>query len=254
MARRKRRSDHRKEVRSPEERPVGTGLVSVAWIVGGAVILLGVLFALLLMGARPLSAQGLADFDYENLSLRGVMLEGGIVFPSGVESTGSFGMRADLGFLGPGVRVNAGLSRWSSSLRRSEVNALEERVEDLVQGETGSRPTVNLGQITLSDVALNVDAHVVWRVPPGFLTYAGAGGTAHVLRGGGSAIEDTFVQDLLNSIRAGLNLHAGVEVPLSRQFRLVGESRYELVQSFSYLQLRLGGQVMWGGWAPGEEG
>jgi len=254
MARRKRRSDQRKEVRRPEERPIGTGLVGVAWIVGGAVILLGVLFALLLMGARPAAAQGLADFDYENLSFRGVMLEGGAVFPSGVESTGSFGMRADLGFLGPGVRVTAGLSRWSSSLRRSEVRALEERVEELVQAETGSRPTVNLGQISLSDVAVNADAHVVWRVPPGFLTYAGAGGTAHVLRGGGAAIEDTFIQDLLNAIRAGVNVHAGVEVPLTRQFRLVGETRYELVQSFSYLQFRLGGQVTWGGWAAGEEG
>jgi hypothetical protein len=254
MARRKRRSDHRKEVRRPDERPLGPGLLGVAWVVGGAVILLAVLFALLLMGARPAAAQGLADFDYENLSFRGVMLEGGRVFPSGVEPAASFGFRADLGFLGPGVRVTAGLSRWSSSLRRSEVRALEERVEDLVQQETGSRPTVNLGRITLSDVALSSDAHMVWRVPPGFLTYAGAGGSAHVLRGGGTAIEDTFIQDLLNSVRAGVNVHAGVEVPLARQFRVVGETRYEFLQSFSYLQVRIGGQFMWGGWASGEEG
>lgn len=255
MALRDRRSERRKEQRRSDQRPVGLGMLGVAWVVGGVVVLLAVLFAfLLLLGARPLAAQGLAEFDYENLSLRGVMMEGGVVLPSGVESTASFGVRADLGFLGPGVRVTAGLSRWSSSLRRSEVRKLEESVEDLVASETGQRPSVNLGRISLSDVALNADAHMMWRVPPGFFTYAGAGGTGHILRGGGAAIEETFVQDLLNSVRAGLNVHAGVEVPLSRHVRIVGETRYELLESFSYLQFRFGGQVMWGGWASGEEG
>ncbi len=210
----------------------------------------------LAVGAGPLATeaagQGLAEFDYENLSLRGVMLGAGWVRPGPVDPTGSFDLRVDLGFLGPGVRVTAGASRWSSELRRSEVEAFERQVADLVEGETGERPNVNLGRIRWSDVALHADAHLVWRVPGGLLTYVGLGGTAHVMRGSGTAIEDTFIEDLLNTIRAGVNAHAGLEFPLNERLRVVGETRMELVQSVSYAQVRAGLQYTWGPPAPGE--
>jgi hypothetical protein len=202
--------------------------------------------------AQPLVAQGLAEFDYENLAPRGVMVNLGWVHPGTVNPTGSIGARLDLGYLGPGVRVTTGFSQWSSTLRRSEVAVLEEQLADLVETQTGTRPEVDLGRITWSDVALNADAHVVWRVPGGLLTYAGVGGTAHVMRGGGAAVEGTFVQDLLNTIRAGANLHGGIEVPLGAQLRVVGEGRIELVQSVTYAQVRAGLQYTWGPAAPGE--
>jgi hypothetical protein len=207
-------------------------------------------------GAGPLASeaagQGLSEFDYENLSFRGVMLGAGWVRPGPVDATGSFDVRLDLGFLGPGVRVTAGASRWSSELRRSEVEVFERQVADLVETETGERPNVNLGRITWSDVALHADAHLVWRVPGGLLTYAGLGGTAHVMRGAGAAIDDTFIEDLLNTIRAGVNAHAGIEFPLNERLRVVGETRIELVQSVSYAQVRAGLQYTWGPPAPGE--
>jgi hypothetical protein len=241
----------RKEVSDRDEGPRGTQGLGIAGIVGGAVILLAVLFALLiLMGARPLAAQGLADFDYENLGFRGASLDAGYIMPSRVESTSSFGGRVDLGFLGPGVRVTAGFSRWSSFLKAGEVRTLEERLEELIREQSDDpnlNPSVDLGDISWSDVALNLDAHVVWRVPFGVLTYLGLGGSTHVLRGGGAAIEDTFVEDLLDSIRAGFNLHGGLEIPVHRHFRLLGEARYEALQGLSYGQVRVGGQVMFGG-------
>jgi hypothetical protein len=254
MAHRKRRSDRRKDARRPDERPSRLGFQGVVWAIGGGVLLLVLLFVfLLLLGARPLSAQGLAEFDYENLALRGVMVEAGGVFPDRVDASRSFGLRADLGFLGPGVRVTAGVSRWSSSLGAGEVRALEERIEDLMEVPEEARPSLDLAPISLSDVALSGDVHFMWRVPFGVLTYVGGGATAHVFRGGGAAIEDTLLQDLLSTVRAGANLHAGMEVVLTRQMRLVGEARYELVQDFSYAHLRAGVQVLWGGWVPGED-
>lgn len=226
---------------------------TVAVLVGGAVILLAVLFFLLiLIGARPLAAQSLADFDYENLTFRGVMLDAGYVTASRVEPTSSFGGRADLGFLGPGVRVVAGFTRWSSFLKREEVRGLETRVEELIFEQTGEETSVDLGDISWSDVALYGDAHFLWRVPFGVLTYAGLGATAHVLRGGGAAIDETFVEDLLDSVRAGVNAHAGLEVPLSDRFRLVGETRFEVLEDLNYLQFRFGGQFLFGSLAPGE--
>lgn len=205
--------------------------------------------------ATPAAAQAvtLDEFDYENLAFRGVMLDLGWVRPGRVVPTQSFGARFDLGFLGPGVRVTAGFSRWASTLRQAEVAVFERQLADLVEGETGERPPVSLGRITWSDVALNADAHAVWRIPGGVLTYAGVGGTAHVMRGGGDAVDGTFVEDLLNTIRAGINIHGGVELPLGERLRVVGESRIELVQSVTYAQVRAGLQYTWGPVAPGEQ-
>ncbi|MEX2529788.1 MAG: hypothetical protein WD960_03360 [Gemmatimonadota bacterium] len=232
------------------------GRPNVAALVGGAVVLLAVFFVILmLLGARPLAAQGLADFDYENLSFRGVSADVGLVVPSArIEGTQSFGGRVDLGFLGPGVRVTAGFNRWSSYLTREEVGALEAQLERLIdeQAQPGSpSASVDLGRISWADFAINTDAHMMWSLPGGLTSYAGMGATAHIMQGGGAVIEDTFVEDLLSSIRAGVNAHAGVEVPVHRRLRLVGEARYEILEDLNYLQLRVGGQVMFGAWAGG---
>lgn len=244
-----RKRDRRTSLRDP-----GSQLTNIARLVGGAVILLGVLFALLLifLGARPLGAQTLADFDYEELSPRGAMLDVGVVFPSGIERTASIGGRLDLGYLGPGVRVTVNANRWSSRLLRSEVSRLELRLEDLVEEQTGERPSISLGEITVSDFALGADGHVVFRIPGGVLSYTGLGATLHVVRGGGDAIEGTFVEEFLDGIRGGINVHWGLELPLDERFRVVGESRYEMVQNISYFQFRVGGQYMWGPSLPAE--
>jgi hypothetical protein len=192
-------------------------------------------------------AQGLADFDYENLSFQGAMFDLGYVFSEKVDDTQSFGGRVDLGLLGPGVRVVLGFNRWSSFLSEAEVERLENSLSALILEQTGEVVVPDLGPIEWSDIALHGDIHFLWEVPFGLLTYAGAGASAHVLRGGGPAVDDTFVDDLLDSIRAGLNLHAGVEVPLGSRFRAIGEGRYELLEDLSYLQVRAGIQFLFGG-------
>lgn len=200
----------------------------------------------------PLAGQGLSDLDYEDLSPRGFLLGGGWVTSNRVEDTHAFWGRMDLGFAGPGVRVTTGMSYWRSILAPTEVARFEGRLADLIEAEVEDRPAIQLGEITWANVALSVDAHVLWRVPGGVLTYAGVGGTAHVMRGGGTAIEDTFIQDLLNTIRAGANAHVGMEIPLTDRVRWVGESRLEWVQSVTHLGFRTGLQYTWGTLAPGE--
>lgn len=232
-----------------------TGLVRGGGRSGGslgsaAVVLMTVVVGL--GGAKGAAGQGLSDLDYEDLSLRGVMLDVGSVSSSRVQSTGSFGGRADLGFLGPGVRMVVGFNHWSSRLAGKEVRELEDRLASLIESETGEPQLVDLGSIRWSDISLHGDVHFLWNVPFGLLTYAGAGASAHVLRGSGEAIDDTFVDELLDSVRAGINLHAGLEVPINSRLRLVGETRYELLEDLSYFQFRVGGQLTWGALAPGE--
>lgn len=204
-------------------------------------------------GGAPLAAQDLADFDYEHLSFRGVGLEWGYMWPSRVEPTQSFDLRMDLGYLGPGLRIVPSLGYWSSEFKPGEVEELETRVAELVVSQTGEPVTVDLGTIEWTDVKLGLDAHVVWRVPYDLLTFAGVGAAAHLLNGDGNAINGTFVEDLLDSVTAGFNLHAGLEYPFTDRVRGYGQGRYEVLGDLQYFQVRTGLQFMIGGPAPGEE-
>ena len=208
-------------------------------------------------GTEGVGAQSLADFDYENLSFRGFSLEGGYLSGTRVDGTYSTGIRVDLGYLGPGLRIVPGLSYWSSTMKASEVGELENKVESLIEGElppaSSFDPQVNLGTIDWSDINLSLDGHLVWSIPAGFLSFAGLGVSAHILDGDGEAIAGTFVEDLLDSVVAGVNVHAGLEYPVHDRFRFYGLTRYEVMEDLRYLEFRLGGQIMVAPPAPGEE-
>jgi len=207
------------------------------------------------MLAPAASGQDLADYDYENLRFRGLASEWGYLWPTRVEATDSWGVRLDLGYLGPGLRIVPSVTYWKSTFKASEVRELENRVASLISSQTDEPPpSVDLGVIDWRDVALTVDAQLVWRVPFGMLTFAGVGGSAHLLDGAGAAVDDTFVEDLLDSVTAGFNAHAGLEYPWTPSFRLYGQARYEVLGDLRYSQVRFGAQLMFGAPAPGEEG
>jgi hypothetical protein len=219
---------------------------------GGVLTVLTTATALAL-SVQGASAQSLADYDYTNLTFRGLGVEWGYLWPTRVNATQSIGVRADLGYLGPGVRIVPSITYWSSHLKQSEVAKLENRVADLMVAQGQPRPTIDLGQISWNDVQLTVDAQGVWRVPFGVLSYAGAGVSVHVMHGNGAAIDGTFVQDLLDQVTAGLDVHGGLEYPVADRLRVFGQARYEILSHLRYSQIRLGAQVMFGKPAPGEE-
>src|SRR5437868_12041452 len=101
--------------------------------VRGLVLLAAVALAVPAYG----SAQSLADFDYENLSFRGFGLEAGYIWPDKVEPTPSYGVRMDLGYLGPGLRLTPSVTYWSSRMKRVEVAQLEDRVDSLIARQQG---------------------------------------------------------------------------------------------------------------------
>src|SRR5688500_11356087 len=144
-------------------------------------------FVLMRAGA---SAQTLADYDYENLTFRGVGFDYGYLWPSRVRSTSQYSVRLDLGYLGPGVRIAPSISYWSSEIRESELGRFADQLDRLpalrARGVT-IRPD-ELGTITWSDLALSLDAHVVWTTPLRAFTYIGAGVGVHALNGQGQAV------------------------------------------------------------------
>ncbi|HSG47630.1 MAG TPA: hypothetical protein VLA43_07465 [Longimicrobiales bacterium] len=212
--------------------------------------------AALLLAAAPISAQGLAEYDYDQLSLRGIGFEVGYLFPDKVEDTPQYGMRFDLGYLGPGFRILPRVAYFSSTMTAREVSKLETRVAELVfeQNPLAPVPTVDLGIVDWSAVTVGVDGQFVWRVPFGILTYLGAGFAAHFQNGDGDAIAGTFVEDLLDSTVAGMNVHAGIEVPVTRMMRAYGDARYEFLGDLRFPAVRVGIQLMITDPAPGEGG
>lgn len=218
---------------------------------------LGGSLALVLLAVSALSttaaAQDIADLDYEHLSFRGFAPEFGYMWTNRVENTETYGVRADLGYLGPGLRIVPSLMYWRSRLRDEEIMEFEDRLADLIADQNGGlRPTVDLGTIRYTDISLTVDAHVVWELPLDLLTFGGFGVAAHIVDGDGDVIGDTFVEDLLDSLEPGFNLHVGAEYPVTDRMRLYTVGKYEVLPDLQYFHARIGWQFMTGPNAPGE--
>lgn len=182
------------------------------------------------------------DYDYENLQFRGLGADVGAVWPASVEPTFSLGLRADMGFVGPHVRIVPAIRYWSSSLREREVERLVDQIRRLCERQaTGSCPAFALGDIKRSDLELSADAHYLFDTGYTLQPYVGGGLGLHLLNGRGEAIDGTFVEDLLDSVSPGLNLLGGVNIPLGSAFQLVGEARVVLVSDVRYAGVQIGG-------------
>jgi hypothetical protein len=75
-------------------------------------------------------------------------------------------------------------------------------------------------------------------------TFVGAGAALHTLNGRGQAIDDTFIEDLLDSTTAGGAVMAGAEVQPIPRLRLYGEVRYSITSDVRYPGIRFGAALM----------
>lgn len=200
----------------------------------------------LLLYAGSVSAQELADYDYENLSFRGIGFDYGYIWPSKVEATPMYSLRLDLGFLGPAVRLVPTLSYWSSRFHADELDQLADRLSSLppLVEQDVVITADDLGTVEWSDMTMSLDAHVVWTVPLDIIMFVGLGGSLHALNGRGDAIADTFVEDLLDSTTAGVALLGGAEFQPVSRLRVYGEARYTLVSDVRYPAIRIGAALM----------
>ncbi len=203
------------------------------------------LIAILLALALPAraAAQTLEDYDYENLEFRGIGLEFGGVWPASLEQTVSLGIRADLGLVGPQVRIAPAIRFWSSSLRGREVDRLADQIIRICdrQGSGGCPSSLDFGEVKRSDLELSADAHYLFETGFAIEPYLGGGISLHLLNGRGEFIDDTFVEDLLDTVSPGLNLVGGVDVPIGVGIQLIAEARFVLVSDIRYANVVVGG-------------
>lgn len=206
------------------------------------------LLALLALPASPAlaRAQALEDYDYENLEFRGVGFEVGAMRPSRVEPALVLGVRADLGYLGPNVRIVPRASFWSSRLRDEQVSELRDNLLGLCRDQ-GTDCLAELGEIRVSDLALGADAHYTFETALAATPYAGLGASLHLLNGRGDVINGTFVEDLLDAIAPGVDLVGGVELPLGGSLRLFAEARGTVSSDVQYVGASAGGSWVFPG-------
>jgi hypothetical protein len=192
------------------------------------------------------AAQQIEDYDYENLTFRGIGLDWGYIWPSKVDATPTYSVRIDLGFLGPALRIMPTLSYWSSSLKRSELDRLADRLEMLppVQNLGVQITADDLGEVDWSNLTIGLDAHLVWTAPLDIITYVGTGLGLHALNGRGDVIDDTFIEDLLDSTIAGIAFMGGLELQPLPRLRVYGEARYTLASDIRYPGIRIGAALM----------
>lgn len=197
-----------------------------------------------LLAPRPAAAQTLADYDYENLEFRGIGIDFGYVFPGRVERDLSLGVRADLGYLGPNVRIVPGISFWSSQLKRDAIEGLADQINELCRSGSGVScvEPEDLGELDLSDLVVHLDAFYEFETTVAPVPYLGAGAGLHLLNGPGT---------LLDAVTAGINLIGGVSLPVGDNLSVFAEARYLFVPDVYGAAIDVGGIWMFGPPPPG---
>lgn len=207
----------------------------------------------LLLGAAPRAAVAQAEtgtaeslferFGLDRLRLTAVGVGGGVVKPTQMEGTEAYAVHADYGELAPRWRVVFSATYWGSRLTDKAVRAFADTLRKSVTDPTGDF-TVELGRVTVQDIALDMDLRWAPRRERRFRPYLSGGVGAHVLNAEGRAISGTFVERALDNITAGVTTSAGVDLVLIPQLSIGMQARYDLLSGARFGSLRAVGSYL----------
>jgi hypothetical protein len=159
-------------------------------------------------------------FSYDNLGFHGFWPEIGILTSDRLEGTVSYGARIDLGQFAPRLRMLFGVSYFRSDFKSGEIAEFETALEDVVTDPTQDF-SIALGDIRWADLAVEMDLqYMLTPMTSRYLPYLGLGVGMHVRNGSGDAINDTFVEDALDMLGAGISATAGLDVRMGSAFVL----------------------------------
>ena len=148
------------------------------------------------------------------------------------------GVRLDFGRIAPKVRLLLGLSYFRSDFDSEALSRFEARLDSFVN--PGTPDSVAVGQIRLGDIVGDVDFQLMFPQGSGITAYVGTGVSIHVRNGSGDLINQTFVEDALDVVTAGLNGTIGFEFNLSPTWRFTLDGRGVLSSGLSTASLRTG--------------
>lgn len=193
-----------------------------------------VLLAGALLRAGDAAAQNLEDYDYENLRLRAIGVD--LVWANAKDAKGAigFGARADLGPLGPQVRVVPRFAYWKADIEEQAVAKFEENLEKLC---TPPGCNIDLGDMQRNYWILGFDLQWILSNPL-IAPYLGVGADLYILDDSGQAIKGTFLDDAV--VTAGLSAVGGLQFDPGKHLRLYLDMRGTLVTSASNLAVYAG--------------
>jgi hypothetical protein len=195
---------------------------------------------LMLRIPAPAAAQGLLDeFSYEGLHLAGLGVDLGATFSNRLERRASASLRVDAGWIAPRIRPLLSVGFLRADYAADEIAKLETRLRDVVIDPTNDF-TIDIGTITLTDFALDLDLQYLPVRSGSIFPYVGVGLGIHIRDAKGAAIQGTFIEDGLQAVVAGLNGTAGIEIALMPTLRLTFEARGVVASGLNAASLRGG--------------
>jgi len=193
---------------------------------------------------RSLAAQGVLDqFNSEDLRATAIGIDIGTLGGTNIRGTMTGAVRLDFGTVAPNVRVLLGLSYFRADLSSTSLQRFEQRLKEVVHDPSGD-DSINLGNITWSDISTDLDLQYILPQGRATMAYMGLGVSLHVRSGSGSAINGTFVEDALDVVTAGLNATVGAEFGAGH-VRLAIEGRGVLATGLSTVGIAAGVRYHW---------
>ena len=181
------------------------------------------LAVLLALVPTPATAQGFLErFSYEGLGLSGIGVDFGGVVSDRLATDVTASLRIDYGLIAPNVRTLFGVSYFRSRFNDAEIASFEDRLEALVNDPSVS---ISIGEINWTNVTFDLDLQYVFGPHRKVTPYLGLGIGVHVRNASGAAIDDTFVEDALDTVAAGLNVSTGAEITVMRNVRFTVDLR-----------------------------
>jgi len=185
----------------------------------------GTSLAVLAVVVSPVTAQGVLDsFSYEGLRVAAIGLELGSQVSDRLEQSLAVGVRIDGGFFAPGVRPLVGVTVFRSRYTADRIAEFTSRLRGVVNDPTGDF-TIAVGDITLTDMAIEGDLQAIGNAGGALSPYVGLGLGIHLRDAEGQAIAGTFVEDALQTVAATVNASLGVAVRLTRGLQLSFDAR-----------------------------
>ncbi len=193
---------------------------------------------LLLPGS--LAAQGLLEqFSYEGLRLSGIGFELGAIVSDRLTTEPTGALRIDYGYIAPKVRVLIGGSYFKGAFNSDEIARFEDQLRRVVIDPTLDF-VIDVGTISWANFEGSLDLQYVFSPAARVIPYVGLGLGVHMRDADGTAIEDTFVEDALDTIAAGVTVSLGAEFVLSPAVRFTADVRGELTSELRTASLRGG--------------
>ena len=197
------------------------------------------LFLLLLLCPQLAQAQSfLEQFSYEGLRLSGIGVEFGGVASDRLTREFSGAVRVDYGRIAPKVRVLVGASYFKGEFNATEIQELALGIQRVLVPPMSS--IIDIGTITWSNVEVDLDLQYVLEIGGKVTNYIGVGFATHIRNGTGTIIDDTFIEDALDTIDAGVNLTFGTAFELIPEMQFTIDLRGGLTSELRTATARAG--------------